>query len=125
MFDLKDSFRRFAVFSAIAFLLSLAFSLVVNRHYVSDVFLYLVPFFFITGLLTRWALYSPTRFNGKKFSVIYIIITMVRLIFYLLIMVGYSLMFRADAYAFMIAFFVLYVFFAIFEIFEVYKVLKQ
>ncbi len=116
MTDLKRYLLKFSVFSAILFLLSIVFAVIADSALISRAYYFFVPFFYVFGLFNRYLLNIAHKHNGKRFSLVYMGISMGRLLISIFIMVGYSLVFRDDAYPFMIGFFIFYLLFTTFEI---------
>lgn len=125
MIDLKGYLLRFSVFAAVLFLVSIIFSLVADKRLVSEAILFIVPFFYLAGVLSRFIIYRAAQKNNKKASLTYLATSTGRLFFYILIIVVYAFIFRHDAYPFMIAFFCFYVPFTSFEIISLYKSLHS
>lgn len=125
MTDNKAYITRFSSFSAIIFLLSLLFCFLASDKYVSDAYLFIVPFFYLAGLTSRLILLRIARKNEKRFSLAFLANSTGRLLFFSMIIIVYAMLFRHDAYPFMIAFFVHYVIFSLFEIVSVYKSMHQ
>ncbi len=121
MVDLKRYFFKLFTFSTIIFLLSVAFALSVNETMISNVFYFFTPYFLLAGMLFRYLLYVASKGSTQQFPVMYTAISMGRLLFSILLLVGYSLLFREDAYRFMIGFFVFYIFFTSYEIFLLFR----
>ena len=125
MIDLKGYLLRFSAFAAVLFLASIIFSLVADKRLVSDSMLFIVPFFYLTGIVSRYIIYQASKNNNKKASLTYLATSTGRLFFYIFIIVGYAFIFRHDAYPFMITFFCFYVLFTAFEIISLYKSLHS
>ncbi len=122
MTDLKAYFRKFSIFSTLLFILSVAFYVIADKKLVSPVLPLMVPFFYLISGLSRIAMHKASRKNSQRFSLAYIALTMFRLMFYVIIMVAYSIFIRHDAYPFMISFFTFYVFFTTYEITDLHKI---
>jgi hypothetical protein len=103
-------------------MLSVVYYMIVDKRFVSNVLPLIVPFFYLAGLLSRLAMHKASQKNSQRFSLVYISLTMFRLMFYLIIMVAYSIFIRHDAYPFMISFFTFYVFFTSYEIIDLHKI---
>jgi hypothetical protein len=116
MTDLKRYLRKFTVFSAIIFLLSIFFAVIADTSLISKAYYYFVPYFYVFGILNRYLLHIAQKHNGLRFSLVYLGISMGRLLLSIVILVGYSMVFREDAYPFMIGFFIFYLLFTTYEI---------
>lgn len=125
MIDLKGYLLRFSVFAAVLYLGSIIFSFVADKRVVSDAILFIVPFFYLSGVLSRYIIYQASKKNNKKVPLTYLSTSTGRLFFYIFILVGYGFVFRHDAYPFMITFFCFYVLFTSFEIASLYKSLHS
>ncbi len=125
MTDLKRYFQSLIIFSAIVFVLSIVFVLLVDKSLISKAYYFFVPYFLATGMLYRYVLFLVSKGNGKRQSIVYLGLSMGRLIFSIMILVVYSLTFREDAYPFMIGFFVFYMLYTLFEIILLHKTIHQ
>lgn len=125
MIDLKGYFFKLLVFSAIVFLLSIVFAVLVDKSLISKAFFFFVPYFLVIAMLTRYLLFIASKRNGKRFSMMYTAISMARLLWSIFIMIGYSLLFREDAYPFMISFFVFYILYTSYEVFLLFHSVKN
>ena len=121
MNELKGYVLRFSLFTGLLFFLSILFYFFADKRFVSDVFLFIVPFFFLTGLLSKFILLQAAKKNEQQFALVSMAFSLIRLLFLVIIMVIYSLLFRNDAYPFMIAFFTFYLLFKAFDVILVYK----
>lgn len=117
----KAYIARYSVFSAMILSLSVLFYFFAPDKYIADAYLFIVPFFYFTGLISRLILLRAARKNASRFSLAYMAISTARLVFFSLILIVYALFFRHDAYPFMIAFFIHYVIFSLFEIVSMYR----
>ncbi len=88
----------------------------------TPVFPFLVVFFFaITLLMHLWLFRSPGE-RFVRFANRYMIITFLKIMVFLMIILGYVLLVdRSDAIPFTVTFFVLYLVFTVFEVIEVLK----
>ena len=124
--DVKQArFAKFSFFSAILFILSLVFALVADKLYVTKVIWAVVPFFYAIGLITRKMVFHAIRRSPRNFSNVYMLLTLSRLVLYVVVMVVYSYFVRADAYPFMITFFVFYACFTVYEMIDFHKIVKS
>ncbi len=121
MTDLKRYFLSLTIFSAILFVISIVFVMLVDKSLISKAYYFFVPYFLATGMLYRYVLFLASKRNSQRYSFAYLGLSMGRLIFSIIILIAYSLAFREDAYPFMIGFFVFYVLYTSFEIILLHK----
>lgn len=86
-------------------------------------FIYL--FFFIVSLLIYTILRKSATLPTRKFINYFLLLTMGKLIFFLSVMLVYSLINRADAIPFILAFSALYLFFTTFEVITGLRIEKE
>ena len=122
---LKGYLPVFSAYSALIFILSLIFYLVADKRLVTDALLYMAPFFFSIGLTGRLIMHLAQKINGKKLALAFLVLSTVRLLLFILLIIFYALLFRDDAYPFMITFFIFYFLFTPFDIISIYRSLKK
>ncbi len=125
MNDFRKYFRRFSLFSVIVFVISLLLGQLLPEAYVSDVYFLYVPFFYLTGILSRHFLLHKDKRTDKRFPHHFVGITMARFFFYLAVLIAYSLVFFHDAIPFITGFFACYVVFTVYEIAMIHRILKK
>jgi hypothetical protein len=123
MTDLKRYLLRLTVFSTILYIVSIVFAVIADQSLISKAYYFFVPFFYIFAIINRYLLIVARKNNGKRFSLVYLAISIGRLIISIFILIAYSLLFREDAYQFMIGFFVFYLLFTTYEIVLLQKTL--
>lgn len=113
--------KQLSVFSGMLFLVYALFAVVMPEKYTSKAFWAFVPFFYLVALVSRIILTRLTAGNPKRFSVKYVRISTLRLLFYISVLLLYAFRFPGDAPAFIITFFVFYFAFSMFEIIFLYR----
>lgn len=107
--------RQLLVFSAGAGLLAVTAWLLLPGRYVTPALPFLFPFFIGATLLSFHYLLGRTGDRFIRFVNAFLLTIVIKLLLYALVMVGYSLLNRTDAIAFMLAFFILYLGYTVFE----------
>jgi len=110
-----DFLRRLLIFSAVAGLLITAAAFVVPSGYLSPATPFLFFFFIACTLLSFWVLLRSMQKRFVRFVNTFLLTIIAKLFLFLLVIVGYVLLNRADAVPFMISFLVLYLCFTVFE----------
>ncbi len=121
--------RRFAkqltIYAVLLLLVYLLFAWLAPVEWVSDVFWAYVPFFYLLVLLSKYIVHFPGVRSGRRFTDVYLAVTVFRFIIYLLTIVLYAFAFPEDALAFIVTFFVFYFAFTIFEVVYLYHDLRN
>ena len=125
MIDLKRYFFKLLIFSAILFLLSIAFAILADGSLISKAYFFFIPYFLLVGMFSRYLLSIASKRNGMHFSMMYTAISMGRLLLSIFILIGYSLIFREDAYPFMIGFFIFYLLYTSYEVYLLFHSVKK
>lgn len=115
---LKKYIFRLLVFSicmiSLSYLMQLLFP-----NYASPALPYIVLFFFFVMLFSHYIILRGLYKEGKRFENNYMLATLMKFLAYLIFLLVYILMHRADALLFGIAFIVIYFAFTAFEIIAV------
>ena len=94
-----------------------------ERFYFENV-LFLVVFFFLTTALFHYGLLSSAKSSSRNLITYYMLSTALKLLLYVGIIVGYTLLMPGKTVPFISNFFVLYVFYTVFEVAKVYRYFK-
>lgn len=113
--------KNLSIFTVIFFIPGLIFYLLAPEQYVSPVLLFIYPVFFLLTLLSFRIINKSLTIKFSRFVNIYMILTVAKLLIYLLIILLYSLVFRNDAVNFIISFFIIYLAYTFFEILAIIK----
>ncbi|MFP4065540.1 MAG: hypothetical protein ACLFN2_04440 [Bacteroidales bacterium] len=123
------NFRRFtkqlSIYAVLLLLAYLVFVWLAPANLVSDVFWLFVPFFYLIVLLSKYLIYLLGIRSGRRFNDVFLAVTVVRFIIYLLAIVSYAFLFPEDALTFVITFLVFYFAFTVFEVIYLYQDLKK
>jgi hypothetical protein len=101
------------------------FTLILPSNYITPTLPFLFFLFFATTLLVHYILLKGSEKRYSKFVNYYMLTTFLKLVFYMIIMVIYALLNKADAIAFIICFFILYMAYTIFEFIAFYRLNKK
>ncbi len=109
-------YSKLILFSSILFLVSYLFSRFAPQELVSEYLLYIVPFFFLMALLTRFFLPRKPVKDTRKTLTLYIGASGIKLFLYLIVLIVYGLLNKDDAPAFFISFFIFYLIYTFIEV---------
>ncbi|MCX6234898.1 MAG: hypothetical protein NT175_09300 [Bacteroidetes bacterium] len=108
--------QRLMIFSLILGVIVYLICYFLPEQYVSRALPFLFPFFMAVTLIVFHFLIKTTEKKPGKFFSRIMLITVTKLLFFILVMVIYMLMHPTDKIPFMMAFFILYVCYTIFEV---------
>ncbi len=117
--------RQLTAYATLLFLLQLLFVWLVPGRFVSDVFFWFVPFFYLLSLLSWMFLSRKIKSKPPGFSSAFLSVTLIRFMLYAGLLLFYSFSFPDDAIPFIITFFIFYFFFTMHEVFSVYNLLRR
>jgi hypothetical protein len=117
--------KNLIIFTLILALAGYFLNYFVPPQYLSQTVPFLYVFFFSATLLVHHMLRKLSVKKDSSFIRMFMLLTFGKLLFFLFIIIFYSLLFRADAVAFIIDFFLLYMLFTIFEVNQSLKVVKS
>jgi hypothetical protein len=86
---------------------------------------YLIIFFFASTILVHYILLKSLERKFARFTNVYMLITTIKLLFFLGIIAIYAFSNRDDAIRFSITFVILYLFYAFFEVIEIIKISRS
>lgn len=119
MIMLKNSMKKYLfrllVFSIVLFSATFGMQLFCPQ-YVSPALPYIVLFFFILSLFTHYIVLRGIYIDGKNFVTNYMLASTIKFVAYLVFLLTYILLNKADAVLFGISFIILYFCYAIFEV---------
>lgn len=120
-FNLALYLKRLLMFSGILFLIYGAISLLLPENYTSKAFWGFIPFYYVVASVSKWLMHKFSGDDSRKFSFIYVQVTVFRFLLYIGILLLYAFNFPDDAKAFIITFFVFYFAYTLFEVSSLYK----
>ncbi len=123
-FNLALFVKQLSVLSALLFLLHGTFALLLPEEFTSKAFWGFIPFFYTVVLVSRWLMYKLSGGSAKKFSMVYVQLTVFRFLLYIAVLLLYAFNFPEDAKTFIITFFVFYFAYTLFEISNLYRDIK-
>jgi hypothetical protein len=107
--------RPLLYFSAIIGLVALVASFIIPDQFITPALPFLIPFFIAVTLLSYHYLIQATSRRFIRFVNVFLLSIVLKLLLYMIVMVVYALLQRADAVPFLLAFFILYLCYTIFE----------
>jgi hypothetical protein len=108
--------KKLIIYSFILALLGFLLVSFLPESFISPALPYLFFFFFSVTLIVHLILLKVSGKKGSGFINYFMLLTFGKLLFYLTIILIYSLLNRSDAVQFIISFFVLYIFYTAFEV---------
>ncbi len=116
--------KKLIIFTIIFAIAGFLVTYVLPDQYITPVLPYLFLFFFSVTLLIHYILLKLKAKKESAFIRMFMLLTFAKLLFFLFILIIYAFIYRNDAIAFIIDFFVLYFFFTIFEVNQTLKAVK-
>lgn len=116
--------RNLILFSIVLAVVIYLFTLIIPESFITPVLPYLFVFFFSVTLLVHYFLHKVSQKKHNSFIRMFMLLSFGKLLFFLLVMILYAFIFRSDAKAFIIDFFLLYVFYTVFEVRHSLQVVK-
>ena len=123
--NIRPFTKQLTIYAVLLLLAYLLFVWLAPVNWVSDVFWAFVPFFYLLVLLSKYIVHLPGVRSGRRFTDVYLVVTVFRFIIYLLAIVLYAFAFPEDALAFIVTFLVFYFAFTVFEVIYLYHDLKK
>ncbi|GAB1405873.1 hypothetical protein DSECCO2_511740 [anaerobic digester metagenome] len=99
----------------------LIFYFAANGRWFSPALPFLLIFFMASALLSYYFIQKSAISNPRRFIQVYLGTTVVRLMLYLAMIATYLILYREDAFNFLIGFFALYLIYSTFEVFVLAK----
>lgn len=113
--------KGFSLYTLVIVLISLAVWWWFPEIPISSGFLYIIGFIFGFTLLVFYQLTKSLEGKLSRFFNVFMLLNFFKLMLYLMVIVGYALLNRDGAIAFIITFFVYYLLFTVYEIFALLK----
>lgn len=117
---MKDLFRRFllriSVISAVLLALSILLYFFFPAGIISPATPFMVMFFYMTTLALYYLLMKAAQNRFPRFVNRFMILTVSKLLLFLILIVVYVLLNKSDALLFVLAFFVLYIIYTVLEV---------
>jgi len=108
--------KKLLIFTLILGLTGFLIGSFLPKSFISPALPYLFFFFFSVTLIVHLILLKVTEKKGSGFVNFFMLLTFGKLLFFLTIILIYSLLNRTDSVRFIISFFIIYVFFTAFEV---------
>jgi hypothetical protein len=108
--------KNLLIFSAVLGIIIWGFSWVIPQKYLSPALPYQFFFFIAFTIIVCFTLIKASRERFNKFLNTYLLVTTIKLLFFLIVIMVYIFQNRSDAAPFAISFFILYLFFSVFEV---------
>ncbi|MCD4735179.1 MAG: hypothetical protein K8R53_03990 [Bacteroidales bacterium] len=111
-------FRFLLVYTLVLALAGFLVSWIVPDKYITPTLPFLYVFYFSLTLIIHKILLKFSNLRPTRFINYFMILTVGKLLFLLVIILIYSLLNREDAIQFILAFFILYVFYTVIELYQ-------
>lgn len=111
-----DFLKKLMIFTIVLAIVGYIVSLFLPGKYISPTLPFLYLFFFSSTAIVHQVLLKISVEKPASFTNYFMLLTFGKLIFYLTIILVYSLLIREDSVRFIITFFILYVFYTVFEV---------
>jgi len=108
-------------FTLLAYAITFFFIWLSPENLVSEVLLFIPAFYFVVMLGSKLILHAATRKHERKFSQVFLAISVFRFLLYLAVLLAYSFVNKADAVRFIISFFTFYFFYTVTEVSFLYR----
>ncbi len=125
MIQEKGYHLNLLLFSAVLFVFVYLFRYFAPENIVSDYLLWIVPFFYVISVLSRFFIKRKSGNDTKKSLAMYMGTSAVKLFLYLAILIVYGFLNREDAAAFFISFFFIYIVYTFIEVMMVLKLTSK
>jgi hypothetical protein len=122
--SIRISVRQLLFFSAFVALACFILAVFLPRHLVSPALPFTIVFFILVTYSVLAFLVRANKKGFTKFINAFMITTGLKLILFILIVVGYTLLNTGDAVTFLGTFFILYLFYTGFEVYAILRLLK-
>jgi len=113
--------KKLLIFSLITGFSSGMAAIFLPKSYITPVLPFLFFFFIAVTLLSYHVLLHSMGKKYLKFTNTYLLTTFIKLLLYIVVMIGYVFINRSDAIPFMLWFFVLYLCYTLFEVVELVR----
>jgi hypothetical protein len=111
-----DFLKKLLIYSLILGTIVALTAYFLPARFISPVLPFLFIFFFSVTLIVHLILLNVTQKKTGGFVNLFMLLTFGKLLFFLTIILAYSLLNRSDAVQFIISFFILYIFYTAFEV---------
>ncbi len=122
MYSHKNSLGYLLAYSLLLFIITLLFRHYAPEQMVSNLILFMVPFFLLISVGTRSLLKTIKNKDDNRVTQYFFLISSGKFFLYLMIMVVYGFSNREDAIAFILTFFVFYILYTLFDIRAMLKI---
>jgi hypothetical protein len=111
-----DFLKKLLIYSLILGTIMAVAAYYLPARFISPALPFLFIFFFSVTLIVHLILLNVTQKKSGGFVNLFMLLTFGKLLFFLTIILVYSLLNRSDAVRFIISFFILYIFYTAFEV---------
>jgi hypothetical protein len=115
-FKYIDFLKKLLIYSLIVGTIVALAAYFLPARFISPALPFLFIFFFSVTLIVHLILLNVTQKKTGGFVNLFMLLTFGKLLFFLTIILAYSLLNRSDAVQFIISFFILYIFYTAFEV---------
>ncbi len=123
--DFRKYLIRLLILTAVTWIISVFFKLFAPEQYVSEVILFLAPFFLVISAAGRILLEYLVSKNSKWLNYSLLGIRAAKFFIYIIVVVIYAFLNKDDAVSFILAFFIFYLIYTYFDIKSMYPLLRK
>ena len=104
------------IFSILLEIITMIMYVTLPQNIISPSLPFLVPFFFSVSLISSLLLISEPAANPNKFIRTFMMVTFLKLMIFIIVLLAYVLLYRADAVRFMLSFMTLFFLYLVFDV---------
>ncbi|MBN2175164.1 MAG: hypothetical protein JW731_13600 [Bacteroidales bacterium] len=108
--------KKLIIYTVLLAIIGFIIARLIPGEFITPTLPYLYLFFLSVTIIVHYILLKVSEKRTNSFINYFMLLTFGKLIFFLSIIITYSLIYRSDAIPFIITFFILYVFYTVFEV---------
>lgn len=112
----KKLMLNILIFSILLEIIAVLMYVTMPQNIITPSLPFLTPFFLSVSLISNLLLISQPVANPNKFIRTFMMVTFLKLMIYIIVLLAYVLIYRADAVRFMLSFVTLFIFYLIFDV---------
>lgn len=120
----RKSLVQLGLLSLLLFVISLVFQRTAPDYLLSKALLFLVPFFFLVSIISRYVIFYAMQ-KRKNLTHYFLVSTVIKFMFYLFVLIFYAFLYREDAIAFILSFFVFYLIYTLVDVISIMRMLAK
>ena len=117
--ELVKFIKRVSLLSVITATVAFLLTYIIPGIFITPTLPFLILFFFAVAIIVHFALLKISEKQSSKFISMYLLVTVIKNFFYIIILLAYVFLNHYDAVTFIVTFFILYLIFTILEIISI------